>query len=72
MSDEEARKELEKLIVKYLSGSAEFQRLISIVRDRSRPGLPIRAVLEIIGKQGNASFDGGEKTLIEELIYLYG
>jgi hypothetical protein len=72
MTDDEAREKLECLIIKHLKGSPDANRLMTIVRDKSRPGLPVRGVLEIIGRQGNIPFDESENVLIEELIYRYG
>lgn len=72
MTDDEAREKLECLIVKHLKGSPDANRLVKIVRDKSRPGLPVRGVLEIIGEKGGVPFDESEKAVIEELIYFYG
>lgn len=72
ITEDEARKSLEELIDKYIPHHPEKDRLIGIVRDESRPGLPIRGILEHM--KGNRSLDYSPEDikLIEELIYLYG
>lgn len=72
LSDDEARKELEKLAKKYLQNDPDLQNLVNVINDKSRPGLPVRGVLESIRVQKVGEYTAQEKELIEDLIYLFG
>ncbi len=72
MTDDEARQQLEGLARKYLHDDPDLPNLIGIIKNKSRPGLPVRGVLESIRIHKTVEYSGPEKDLIEELIYLYG
>ena len=72
MTDDEVRKALEGLIVKYLKGTPDFDELLIIIRDKKRPGLPIRGVLESMRQHRKDNYSQQNKDAIEELIYMYG
>ncbi|SMF14083.1 hypothetical protein SAMN02745866_00905 [Alteromonadaceae bacterium Bs31] len=72
MTDDEAKQELENLAKKYLVGSPDYDRLIDVINDKSRPGLPVRGILEEIGKYESCEFTEDEKNLIEDLLYMFG
>ncbi|MEJ2755382.1 MAG: hypothetical protein P8104_05995 [Gammaproteobacteria bacterium] len=72
MTADQARAELEKLALKYLKSNSELPGLVKIINDKTRPGLPVRGVLESIRTQNVVDYDDTEKEIIEELIYLYG
>lgn len=72
MSENEARSSLEKLVHEYLESAPVKLKLVEIIRDKSRPGLPIRGVLEEMRKYREKDYTVEDKNLIDELIYLYG
>jgi len=72
MSEAEARQALEGLAKKYLSADPDLDRLIAIIRDKARPGLPVRGVLEEMRKYRDQPYSADDKELIDELLYLYG
>lgn len=72
MNDEESRKALENIAYKYLQDDPDLPYLIEIINDRSRPGLPIRGVLENIRIRRKIEISEADREIIEELIYLYG
>ncbi len=72
ISDREARLELGKLVKKYVSDLSEQDRLISVIEDKNRPGLPVRGVLESIRKFKIQEYSDQEKELIDDLIYMFG
>lgn len=72
MNENQAREALEKLANKYLQADPELPRLIKIINDKARPGLPIRGILQSIRNTGVTNFPDADMKVIEELIYLYG
>jgi hypothetical protein len=72
MTEEDARKVLENLAKKYLSGVPDYNNLIHVINDKNRPGLPVRGILEKISKETSYEYTDDEKDLIQELIYLFG
>lgn len=72
INESQARHELEKLATKYLKGDPDLPKLIDVINDKTRPGLPVRGVLERIRHHKVGEYVDSEKQLIEELIYLYG
>ncbi|WP_231757928.1 hypothetical protein [Microbulbifer elongatus] len=71
MTEDQARGELVGLVKKYLLDGPKERKLIKVINDTSRPGLPVRGVLESM-KGKTTEFSGLDKMLIEELTYLYG
>ena len=72
LNDEQARKSLKNLIIKYLKNKdPEADRLIGVVEDRSRQ-VPIRGVLERIKNYDHPPFTKQELEIIEDLLYAYG
>ncbi|MCQ3831124.1 hypothetical protein HXX02_16945 [Microbulbifer elongatus] len=71
MTEDQARDALVGLVKKYLPSGAKENKLIKIINDTSRPGLPVRGVLESM-KGKTTEYSDSDKKLIEELIYLYG
>ncbi|MGK5074401.1 hypothetical protein [Janthinobacterium sp. ZB1P44] len=72
LTDLQARAALTALIEKYLRGrDADAGLLIDIVQDPSRQ-VPIRGVLEDIGRFNDTQFTQQELALIDELLYQYG
>jgi len=72
MTESEAREALIKITRKYLKNFPDIERLISIIKDESRPGLPVRGVLEDMKKHRTEDYSNKDREIIEELIYLYG
>lgn len=72
LNDDEAKVKLKGLIERYISDKSEKERLIQVIEDPSRPGLPVRGVLEIIGKYKKQEYSEMEKEVISDLIYMYG
>jgi len=72
MSKEQARNILVDLANKYLSCDPELKSLLKIIKDKSRPGLPVRGVLESMKKYRTIEYLEQDKKVIEELLYLYG
>lgn len=72
LTDVQARAALTALIEKYLRGrDPDAGLLIDLVQDPSRP-VPIRGVLEDIGRCKHTQFTQQELALIDDLLYLYG
>lgn len=72
MTEDQARFALKALVQKYLESTSEREELIRIIEDRSRPGLPVRGVLERLKVKKSSVFSDADKDQIDELIYLYG
>lgn len=72
MNESESRKALENLAKKYLQADPDLQNLINIINDETRPGLPVRGILESIRNYRTVEISEADKDVIEELIYLYG
>lgn len=72
MNENQARLELIALAKKYLQADPELPKLINIINDRTRPGLPVRGILESIREHRTIDISDEDKEIIEELIYLYG
>lgn len=72
MTDDQARKMLENLTKKYLPGSPEHDRLIKVINDKSRPGLPVRGILEEIRNYKTGEYTEYEKEMIDDLLYMFG
>ena len=72
LDENEAREALIDLAKKYLADDPDLSNLIDIINDRSRPGLPVRGVLESMRSFRKIEYSDADKELIEELIYLYG
>ena len=72
MNDDQARKELRGLAKRYLYGSPDYDRLIKVINDKSRPGLPIRGILEEIRKYNPGEYTDDEEELINDLLYMFG
>ena len=72
LTDLQARAALTALIEKYLRGrDPDAGQLIDIVQDPSRQ-VPIRGVLEDIGRCGHVPFTQQELALIDDLLSMYG
>jgi len=72
ISEEQARNILVDLVNRYLSCDPELKSLLKIIEDKSRPGLPVRGVLESMKKYRTIDYLEQDKKVIEELWYLYG
>ncbi|BFM48203.1 hypothetical protein [Marinomonas sp. THO17] len=72
MNEEQAQYALIGLVNKYLTSDPEIDNILKIINDKSRPGLPIRGVLEKIKKYRTIEYSELDKDIIEELLYLYG
>jgi len=72
MNEEEARNILIDLANRYLSCDPELNSLLKVIQDKSRPGLPVRGVLESMKKHQTIEYLDQDKKIIEELLYLYG
>ena len=73
MDVQTSKKELIRIVNRYLPEASERDRLIAVIEDPSRPGLPIRGVLESIRQsREHPDFSVSDKEIIEELLYLYG
>lgn len=72
MEKDDAIKSLTKIIEKYLDKDPKKIRLISIINDLSRPGLPVRAVLQHLRQYKYIDYTESDKKVLDELIYLYG
>ena len=72
MSEDQARCALVDLVNKYLSSDPEINRLLKVINDKSRPGLPVRGVLESMREYRTIEYSELDKEAIEELLYLYG
>jgi len=72
MNENQARRELVELAKKYLQADPELPSLIKIINDKTRPGLPVRGILESIREHRTIDISDKDKEIIEELIYLYG
>lgn len=60
------------LIASYLGDDPEKDRLMSVVRDTSRPGLPVKGVLEHMRKYRKKEYSEEDKETIDDLIYFFG
>jgi hypothetical protein len=72
MTEDEARLNLENIVRKYLQKSPKLDEFINIVRDKNRPGLPIRGILEEMRKYRDTDYSKEDQDVIKELMYLYG
>ena len=72
MSQMQARQALKNLATRYLKKDPGLTELINVINDSTRPGLPVRGVLEHIRKFRTVEIAETDKELIEELLYLYG
>lgn len=72
MNHEQARHALKDLALKYLKADPSLTDLINVINDTSRPGLPVRGLLERIRKFREIDITEIDKELIEELLYMYG
>ncbi len=72
MNDDQARRVMIDLVNRYLSSDPEKNDLIDIIKDKSRPGLPIRGVLENMRQYRTTDYSESDKELIEDLLYMYG
>lgn len=73
MDYESSKKDLIQIVDRYLSTSPERDQLIAVIEDSSRPGLPIRGVLESVrNTRDHPEFSTADREIIEELLYLYG
>jgi len=70
--EEQAREILIDLANRYLSCDPELKSLLEIIEDKSRPGLPVRGMLESMKKYITIEYLEQDKKVIEELLYLYG
>ena len=72
MNESEAREALIKLAREYLNNYPDIENLESIIKDESRPGLPVKGVLQNMRKYRTQDYSDKDLEIIEELIYLYG
>lgn len=72
MNQNQSRQALKNLAIKYLQTDPQLIDLINTIDDSSRPGLPIRGVLERIKKFRVIEITDSDQEIIEELLYLYG
>lgn len=71
MNKSDAAKKLKYLVEKYLVNDPDRAYLGSIIDDPQRP-LPIRGVLDHMGKYRGQPYTVDDRGLIDELLYHYG
>ncbi|MEZ5504925.1 MAG: hypothetical protein R3F47_08320 [Gammaproteobacteria bacterium] len=72
MNENKARLELIALAKKYLQADPELPKLINVINDKTRPGLPVRGILESMREHRTIDISDKDKDIIDELLYLYG
>ncbi len=72
MTEDEARLNLENIARKYLQNSPKLDEFINIIRDKNRPGLPVRGIMEEMRKYRDIDYSKEDQDVISELMYLYG
>jgi hypothetical protein len=72
MTEDQARQAMLNLVDTYLASDPDKNNLIDVINNRSRPGLPIRGVLESMRKYRAIEYSESDKELIEDLLYMYG
>jgi hypothetical protein len=72
MNKKEASKKLIYLLEKYHSDEIEKQKLIDIINEVSRPGLPIRGVLEDLRIHKIQEISDVDAQIVDDLLYFYG
>jgi hypothetical protein len=72
MNKMEASEKLIFILEKYHIDENRKQKLISIIKDPRRSGLPIRGCLEDLKNNKKQDFSNEDKLLIDDLLCYYG